>query len=143
MASLSKRVLDRADTYLKDGKIHIAAPPGSGKTTLGIELIRRLGKPCLILSPSAVIRQQWLDRAKEAFTQKEDQGLFSFVAVAASRRGIMDSDQSADELLEKPAYLVSVLTFLEAKGIPYPKKWLKVLGIKQLPEFRGMGFSMY
>ena len=293
-----ERILDRADTYLKDGKIHIVAPPGSGKTTLGIELIRRLGRPCLILSPSAVIRQQWLERVKEAFIQKDDQSLLSddihapalitsvtyqalhfgmeqingpksvfeaeqedskvfnlinavkaaeigticldechhlrsewwkslekfmmkmenvcvvsltatppydstsaqweryiglcgeideeiivpelvqdhslcphqdyvyfnyptedekaqidafrgevrkvfqemtadesFAAVAASRKGIMDPDQSADELLEKPAYLVSVLTFLEAKGIPYPKKWLKVLGIKRLPEF--------
>lgn len=291
-----KRVLDRADNYLKDGKIHIVAPPGSGKTTLGIELIRRLGKPCLILSPSTVIRQQWLDCAENAFTQKKDKGLFSdniyapalitsityqalhsgmeqinksesaakqrefdgfnlidtvktaqigticldechhlrsewwksleqfmknmqnvcvvsltatppydstpvqweryiglcgeideeiivpelvqdhslcphqdyvyfnyptkeekaqvdafrrevrkvfeemnadeeLAAVAASRRGIMNPDQSADELLEKPAYLVSVLAFLEAKGIPYSKEWLKILGIKQLPEF--------
>ena len=72
-----ERILDRADTYLKDGKIHIVAPPGSGKTTLGIELIRRLGRPCLILSPSAVIRQQWLERVKEAFIQKDDQSLLS------------------------------------------------------------------
>ena len=36
------RVLDRAEHYVRDGKIHIVAAPGSGKTTLGIELIRRL-----------------------------------------------------------------------------------------------------
>lgn len=41
--SYQQRVLDHADEYLKDGKIHIVAPPGSGKTTLGIELIRRIG----------------------------------------------------------------------------------------------------
>jgi superfamily II DNA or RNA helicase len=62
-----KRILDSSDKYFCDHKIHIVAPPGSGKTTLGIELIRRLGEPCLILSPSLVIRQQWLDRIREAF----------------------------------------------------------------------------
>ncbi len=62
-----KRVLDNADSYLKNGKVHIVAAPGSGKTTLGIELIRRLGNPCLILSPSITIRQQWLSRIQEGF----------------------------------------------------------------------------
>ena len=41
-----KRVLDNADKYLKDGKINIVAAPGSGKTVLGLELIRRLSSPC-------------------------------------------------------------------------------------------------
>ena len=36
------RVLEHADRYISDGKIHIVAAPGSGKTTLGIEMIRRL-----------------------------------------------------------------------------------------------------
>ena len=31
-----ERVLLHAQQYLKDGKIHIVAAPGSGKTTLGI-----------------------------------------------------------------------------------------------------------
>lgn len=44
--------------------------PGSGKSTLGIELIRRLGAPCLILSPSITIRQQWLERMAEGFLQE-------------------------------------------------------------------------
>lgn len=62
-----QRVLDHAPRYLADGKIHIVAAPGSGKTTLGIELIRQLGKPCLILSPSITIRQQWLERITQGF----------------------------------------------------------------------------
>ncbi|WP_033124448.1 MULTISPECIES: DEAD/DEAH box helicase family protein [Eubacteriales] len=61
------RVLSNADKYLADGKMHIVAAPGSGKTTLGIELIRRLGAPCLILSPGITIRQQWLERIVEGF----------------------------------------------------------------------------
>lgn len=73
------RVLDKADKYLKDGKIHIVAAPGSGKTTLGIELIRRLGVPCLILSPSITIRQQWLERITDGFFMEgvQAEGLLS------------------------------------------------------------------
>ena len=61
------RVLKNADKYLADGKIHIVAAPGSGKTTLGIELIGRLGKPTLILAPSIAIREQWKARIIEGF----------------------------------------------------------------------------
>ncbi len=65
-----KRVLDRADNYLKDKRIHIVAAPGSGKTTLGIELIRRLNAPALILSPSINIRNQWIQRIESAYLPK-------------------------------------------------------------------------
>lgn len=62
-----ERVLNSSDAYLSDKKIHIVAAPGAGKTTLGIELIRRTQKPCLILSPRIVIREQWLERIKDGF----------------------------------------------------------------------------
>lgn len=48
-------------------KIHIVAAPGSGKTTLGIELIRRMNGKALILAPSITIREQWIARIEEAF----------------------------------------------------------------------------
>ncbi len=67
-----KRILDNADKYLVDGKINIVAAPGSGKTILGIELIRRLGEPCIILSPTTAIRQQWGDRFKDLFLDNKD-----------------------------------------------------------------------
>lgn len=65
--SYQQRILDSADLYLTDGKINIVAAPGSGKTILGLELIRRLGKPCIILSPTTTIRDQWGERFKESF----------------------------------------------------------------------------
>lgn len=61
------RVLQNVDKYITDGKIHIVAAPGSGKTTLGIELIRRMGEVTLILAPSITIREQWVSRIEEAF----------------------------------------------------------------------------
>lgn len=65
--SYQARVLENVGRYLADGKIHIVAAPGSGKTTLGIELIRRMNGNVLILAPSITIREQWVARIKEAF----------------------------------------------------------------------------
>lgn len=62
-----QRVLDNSKEYLKNNKIHIVAAPGSGKTILGLELIRRLGSPCLVLSPTNTIRYQWGDRFESMF----------------------------------------------------------------------------
>ena len=65
--SYQQKVLDETDNYLDDGRIHIAAAPGSGKTVLGLELIRSLGKPALVLSPTVVIANQWGERFTELF----------------------------------------------------------------------------
>lgn len=56
------RVLAEMDAHLDDGRLHIVAAPGSGKTILGLELMRRLGRPALILAPSLTIRDQWCER---------------------------------------------------------------------------------
>ena len=66
-----ERILHEADAYMADKRIHIVAAPGAGKTTLGIELIRRTGAPCLVLSPRIIIRQQWLERIRESFLPRE------------------------------------------------------------------------
>jgi superfamily II DNA or RNA helicase len=42
-----------------DGRFHLVAPPGSGKTILGLELVRRFERPALVLAPTTAIVQQW------------------------------------------------------------------------------------
>lgn len=61
------RVLENTKKYVSDGKVHIVAAPGSGKTTLGIELIARMGEVALVLAPSITIREQWVERIIEGF----------------------------------------------------------------------------
>lgn len=45
------------------GPLHIVAPPGSGKTLLGLLLAAREGHRTLVLSPTVTIRQQWVRTA--------------------------------------------------------------------------------
>lgn len=65
-----KRVLDNLDDYLVDRQLHIVAPPGSGKTVLGLEVVKRLNEPALILAPTITIRNQWADRFTSDFLTK-------------------------------------------------------------------------
>src|SRR6266853_5369136 len=60
--SYQARVLDHLDSYLDDKRVHIVAAPGSGKTVLGLEIIRRIDQPTLVLAPTITIRDQWVDR---------------------------------------------------------------------------------
>jgi superfamily II DNA or RNA helicase len=60
--------LEAVDRDLSQGRwrTHIIAPPGSGKTLLGVEIIRRVSEPALVLVPNTAIQAQWL-RAVQAF----------------------------------------------------------------------------
>lgn len=62
-----KRIIDNLRSCAADKKIHIVAAPGSGKTTVGLEIIRQLDRPALILSPSVTIREQWIERFCKGF----------------------------------------------------------------------------
>lgn len=66
-----KRVLDSLDEKMNDNRIHIVAAPGSGKTVLGLELVRRLDKTALILVPSVSIREQWISRFLQLFVEEK------------------------------------------------------------------------
>ncbi|WP_269581631.1 DEAD/DEAH box helicase family protein [Roseibium sp. Sym1] len=65
--SYQQRVLDELDGHLDDAQLHVVAAPGSGKTVLGLEVMRRLGKPAVIFAPSLAIRTQWKARLVELF----------------------------------------------------------------------------
>lgn len=62
-----QRVLDELDEHLDDDHLHVVAPPGSGKTVLGLEVAVRLDQPVLILAPTIAIRNQWIQRFCELF----------------------------------------------------------------------------
>jgi superfamily II DNA or RNA helicase len=61
------RLLARLDFYLEDRRLHIVAAPGSGKTVFGLEAIRRINRPTLVLAPTITIRNQWAERLVQYF----------------------------------------------------------------------------
>lgn len=58
-------MLKAVDDHLDDERLHIVAAPGAGKTTLGLEVVRRLGRPALVLAPTLAIRDQWVIRLRD------------------------------------------------------------------------------
>jgi len=71
------RVLAALDRHLEDNRLHLVAPPGSGKTVVGLEVIRRRAVNAVVLTPTITVREQWLQRLAEDFA--------SAVPVAVSR----------------------------------------------------------
>ena len=66
-----ERVLSELKEHLDDNRLHVIAAPGSGKTVLGLEAVRRLNRPVLILAPTIAIRDQWIDRFIQLFSSPE------------------------------------------------------------------------
>ena len=72
------KVLENFSDHIEDNHFHIVAPPGSGKTILGIEIVRRLHKKTLVLAPTLTIRNQWENRLQSFFTAQNDFKKYSF-----------------------------------------------------------------
>src|SRR5699024_5298406 len=64
-----ERILGELDEHLMNKHLHLVAPPGSGKTVLGLEVMLRLNKPTIILAPTLTIKNQWEQRFTELFLQ--------------------------------------------------------------------------
>jgi superfamily II DNA or RNA helicase len=56
------RVLEELSQHFGDERLHVVAAPGAGKTVLGLEIIRRIARPALVLAPTVAIRDQWANR---------------------------------------------------------------------------------
>jgi superfamily II DNA or RNA helicase len=117
--SYQQEVLDGADRFLVDGRIHIVAAPGSGKTVLGLELIRRTGAPTLILSPTVTVRRQWGERFRELFLP-EGEALEDYFSETLDRKApVCSITYQALHMASKP----------DADGAPLWAKAVRELGI--------------
>lgn len=56
-----KEILELVKIKMERGEreLHIVAPPGAGKTIIGLQLISTLKVPALILAPNTTIQSQW------------------------------------------------------------------------------------
>ncbi|WP_276168523.1 DEAD/DEAH box helicase family protein [Zobellia alginiliquefaciens] len=116
--SYQQNFLDNFEEHITDNHLHVVAPPGSGKTILGIEVLRRVNKRTLVLAPTLTIRNQWRDRLESFFLNenslvdyttdiKEPQFLtFStYQSLHALNKRFLDNDDD------------SLLGFIERNGI--------------------------
>lgn len=68
------------DEHIDDDRLHVVAAPGAGKTTLGLELIRRLARPAMVLTPTVAIRDQWIDRLRDFLPTERRQRTLPWVS---------------------------------------------------------------
>jgi len=47
-----------------DAQFHLVAPPGAGKTLVGLEVVRRLGRPAVVFTPTAALTRRWCDEVE-------------------------------------------------------------------------------
>ena len=102
----------RRDLDAGKKRVHIVAPPGSGKTVLGLYLWSELiHRPALVLSPNSAIQAQWAARtslfdfddrtADTVSTDSQRPGLLTsltYQSVTLPRRGGEDLDAEAVDL---------------------------------------------
>ncbi len=63
-------VLKAIEGHLEDGRLHVVAAPGAGKTILGLETVRRLARPAVVFAPTVAIREQWVQRLCPLFLEE-------------------------------------------------------------------------
>jgi superfamily II DNA or RNA helicase len=64
-------------------RTHIVAPPGSGKTLLGVELVRRIDRRALVLAPNSAVQAQWLRSVRQFTPRAQDAPRFAGAHPAA------------------------------------------------------------
>ncbi|TWU42597.1 Type III restriction enzyme, res subunit [Novipirellula artificiosorum] len=88
-----KEVVEVASRQLNAGqrRLHIVAPPGSGKTVIGLYIWAELvGTPALVLSPNSAIQAQWVTRT-DLFKHRSVDDLQSLISTSADFPGRLTS----------------------------------------------------
>ena len=68
-----QRAVDAVDKARATGSTstYLVIPPGGGKTRIGLEAARRLGRRTLVLCPNTAIQAQWISQWQDTFTPPE------------------------------------------------------------------------
>ena len=90
-----RHLLKKLEYRLDERKLNIVTPPGSGKVVLGLELVRRIGEPCLIISSTDIMRTHWAENFVTHFLPESEQ---------AARDEYLSYDLKAPALLTSITY---------------------------------------
>jgi superfamily II DNA or RNA helicase len=88
-----------------DGRFHLVAPPGSGKTILGLELVRRFARPAVVFAPTSAIQQQWATQVDMFLAEGTRDGLVStdparLAPITVLTYQVVSTTAAADEPLD-------------------------------------------
>lgn len=103
-------------THIQDNHLHVIAPPGSGKTLLGLEIVRQIGKKTLVLTPTLTIRNQWENRLQEFFVTEAPFTSFSF-AISKPSDVTFSTYQGLHAFYKKQESEAAFLAFFKEQGI--------------------------
>lgn len=121
-----------------DEKMHVVAPPGSGKTLLGLLLAAREGHRALVLAPTVTIRQQWLrtaqDLAPDAAAVSDDPQALGDLTVLTYQLLSVTGDGSPFEDLARRQW-VAELTDTD-RSEAEAATWLAVLEVDNPTQYR-------
>ncbi|SEG20193.1 Type III restriction enzyme, res subunit [Halpernia humi] len=131
-----KELLEGLDFHLKNDHFHIIAPPGSGKTVLGLEVMLKINKPTLIFVPTISIKTQWISRFCKLFLNTDivpawisndiKNPQFLTVVTYQSFNSATKSDEDFKEILNKiKTKNIQCLVFDEAHHLK--REWWKSL----------------
>jgi superfamily II DNA or RNA helicase len=88
-SQLDSSIIIKEQLFKNEKNLLIVAPPGSGKTVLGLYVWSNLVRlPTLVLSPNSAIQAQWIARANELF---ELDGRESNIGTNAATNGLLTS----------------------------------------------------
>lgn len=96
----------------KEHKFHIVAPPGSGKTIVGLELIKRFGEPAVVFAPTSTIQLQWKEKLQMFIPKGKDITLNSLASISPDK--LRPVNVYTYQLISSPA---ENLTFVEEAAI--------------------------
>ncbi|MDQ8207470.1 DEAD/DEAH box helicase family protein [Coraliomargarita sp. SDUM461003] len=108
------RALAEMEAHLDDARLHVVAPPGSGKTVLGLEFMRRLAGPSLVVAPTRTIQSQWAERLRQDFAA----GAADWISLDLRQPGLVTitTYQMVDQVMSQPG-AEPVLAALRALGV--------------------------
>jgi len=121
-----QRVLNHLDGYLDDKRFHLVAAPGAGKTVIGLEVFNRLKQKALVVSPTAIVRDQWLERLKNFQQERSETSNWAGIALdkqyyftSTTYQALFSLDQQFDKVTSDNTedYHVSLLDWFSAQQI--------------------------
>ncbi len=115
-------ILNRVEaTKDKDQKFHIVAPPGSGKTIVGLEIIKRFNAPAVIFAPTTTIALQWKEKIA-MFLSDEDKPYLNSI-VSTTNEKIAPINIYTYQLISSPSENLSFIT--DAAAIEWQEELVK------------------